>query len=645
MGNCSSTSNCNPCGPDFNAINQLATKAGAYARQANTYAVNAENAFLEFNALYLGAFAVAPTVDNEGDPLQTGALYWNSVINEMFVWNGTMWLPDAFNEFTPFLATGTTFARNLVTREADVINVKDFGASVTASAATNNSAIQAAINAAAVNGGTIYFPGPGTYNISTTITVPNNVKVNLASNTNVPRNLFVINGAFYRDGRSPEGDGSNFGRIFSYKTNSSETTNGNEYNFGKIDITDSVSMVGSSGSKVNGLSIVHNFGGPNSSGGRHALNGRLLHGYGGPATLGPPNPATTDRNYVGTVGQVLTDAWEGGAAGSPKGAFFGINAYAGARGNSTFIFNLTSAEFNTNIAAGDVNRVHYHSGIQISSNIGTRGTSVDAAISISNLGGSPNGWKNGILFGGQNGRQALDVDSTAIKINSPHNTTIDVTGINVPVIINHNAFVAKVNGNQDVILELGNKTVNNSNAIRFFSTSTGLPSASINSGSTGVIALACTTAVIGAPILQPQQNNVTALGTGSSRWTEVFAINGTINTSDGRNKQQVRTLSDKEKIVANKLKSLIRAYKWNDAVESKGDGARIHFGVIAQDVKTAFEEDGLNADEYGIFCYDEWDAIEDKKDFEGNIVIAGREAGNSYGVRYNELTMFILANL
>jgi hypothetical protein len=359
------------------------------------------------------------------------------------------------NVFEPVLATGSTTSRLLQDRFADVVNVKDFGASVTASAATNNSAIQAAINAAAVNGGTVYFPGPGTYNISTTITVPNNVKVNLANNTNVPRNLFVINGAFYRDGKSPEGDGNFWGRYFGYRTNSSETSNAGQYNYGHIRIQDEVSMVGAPGSKVNGLFVDQNFGGPNSSGGRHVISGRLLHGYGGPATLGPPNPATTDRNYVGLVGQVLTDAWEGGAAGSPLGGFFGINAYAGASGNATYVYNLTSGEFNTNIATGDVNRVSYHSGIQIASNIGTRGTSVDAAISISNLGGSPNGWKNGILFGGQNGRQALDVDSTAIKINSPHNTTIDVTGITVPVIINHNAFVARVDGDQNAILELG----------------------------------------------------------------------------------------------------------------------------------------------------------------------------------------------
>jgi hypothetical protein len=165
MGNCSSTSNCNPCGPDLSAINQLATKAGAYARQANTYATNAENSWLEFNALYLGAFAVAPTVDNEGDPLQTGALYWNTGSNTLYAWNGTAWaVATNFNEFTPFLATGTTIARNLVTRMADVVNVKDFGA-VGNGVADDSTAIQAAVN----TGKDIFFP-EGNYKTDTAIT-------------------------------------------------------------------------------------------------------------------------------------------------------------------------------------------------------------------------------------------------------------------------------------------------------------------------------------------------------------------------------------------------------------------------------------------------------------------------------------------
>jgi hypothetical protein len=161
MGSCNTSTNCNPCGPEFNAFNQLATRAGAYARQANTYAVeaansaneaegyaqDAENTWIEFNALYLGAFAVAPTTDNEGNPLQVGALYWNSVTNILWAWDGAAWqFATSFNEFTPFLATGTTTPRNLVTREADVVNAEDFGASPTASATTNTAAIQAAID-------------------------------------------------------------------------------------------------------------------------------------------------------------------------------------------------------------------------------------------------------------------------------------------------------------------------------------------------------------------------------------------------------------------------------------------------------------------------------------------------------------------
>ncbi len=172
MGSCNSTTNCNPCGPDYNAINQLATTAAAYGRAART-------AWLEFNALYLGAFATAPSVDNEGNPLQVGALYWNSVSNEMFVWNGTVWQPDAFNEFTNFLATGTTAARNLVTRMADVVNVKDFGA-VGDGVADDTAAIQAAINQAQLlnTSCVVYIPATQfSYRTTATLTITRSIKI------------------------------------------------------------------------------------------------------------------------------------------------------------------------------------------------------------------------------------------------------------------------------------------------------------------------------------------------------------------------------------------------------------------------------------------------------------------------------------
>lgn len=553
------------------------------------------------------------------------------------------------NVFEPVLATGSTTSRLLQDRFADVVNVKDFGA-VGDGVADDTAAIQNAINFANPNK-TIYFPGTGKYKITSTITVPSTVKVNFASNASVvPYTSFIVNGILYRDGFSPydrieTGDpvGSNeHGRCFEFRTNSDARSNSGEYNYANITIAKDEVSYDSGGGKVAGLIVNHNFGGPNSSGGRHAIHGRALHGYGGPASQGPPNPATTDRNYVGVVGQVLTDAWEGGTAGSPKGAFFGINAFAGAGGNSTYVFNLTSGEFNTEIAPGNINRIHYHSGIQIASSIGTRGTFVDAAISVSNLGG-PFGWKNGILMGAQNGRHALDTDSTAINVQSPTNTVIGITG-ETSLIINSAKFVVNhgSTSNGSCVIEIGSKTVlGGSPSLSWFHGSTALTQRIIASSTQLNIDAGFTT----AKLFCPENNNLYDLGAAGVRWREIFAVNGTINTSDAREKQQTRDISDSEKLVSTKLKKLLKAYKWNNAVEEKGENARIHFGVIAQDVKEAFESEGLDASKYGVFCYDKWESTEGIIEENGSISASPIKAGNSYGIRYNELFAFILANI
>jgi hypothetical protein len=51
----------------------------------------AEAAYDSFDDRYLGAKSTPPTLDNDGDALIVGALYWNDVANQMFVWNGTAW--------------------------------------------------------------------------------------------------------------------------------------------------------------------------------------------------------------------------------------------------------------------------------------------------------------------------------------------------------------------------------------------------------------------------------------------------------------------------------------------------------------------------------------------------------------------------
>lgn len=142
----------------------------------------------------------------------------------------------------------------------------------------------------------------------------------------------------------------------------------------------------------------------------------------------------------------------------------------------------------------------------------------------------------------------------------------------------------------------------------------------------------------------PNVDNTYSLGTSILRWSVVYAATGTINTSDANSKQQIRTLLESEKAVANKCKSLIRAFKFNEAVAKKGDGARIHFGVVAQDVKSAFESEGLDASKYGLFCYDEWDEEPEIIDKETNSIIQQyRPAGSGYGIRYEELLAFIIS--
>lgn len=145
--------------------------------------------------------------------------------------------------------------------------------------------------------------------------------------------------------------------------------------------------------------------------------------------------------------------------------------------------------------------------------------------------------------------------------------------------------------------------------------------------------------------ITPLDDNDTALGSATLRFQTVFAGSGSINTSDGREKQQIRELLSAEASVASKLKGLLRAFKFNDAVELKGDGARWHFGVIAQDVVDAFSSEGLDATEYGMLCYDEWEEMPEVLGDDGALIQEYRPAGNRYGVRYDELLAFVIAAL
>lgn len=68
-----------------------ASSASTSASNAATSATNAENAYDNFDDRYLGAKATEPTVDNDGDALITGAMYFDSSNNVMKVYSGSEW--------------------------------------------------------------------------------------------------------------------------------------------------------------------------------------------------------------------------------------------------------------------------------------------------------------------------------------------------------------------------------------------------------------------------------------------------------------------------------------------------------------------------------------------------------------------------
>lgn len=74
-----------------------ATNAASSATVAQAAQTGAEAAYDSFDDRYLGAKASAPATDNDGDPLLTGALYYNTTASQLYIWNGSAWDNAAFS--------------------------------------------------------------------------------------------------------------------------------------------------------------------------------------------------------------------------------------------------------------------------------------------------------------------------------------------------------------------------------------------------------------------------------------------------------------------------------------------------------------------------------------------------------------------
>src|SRR3546814_35512 len=106
------------------------------------------------------------------------------------------------------------------------------------------------------------------------------------------------------------------------------------------------------------------------------------------------------------------------------------------------------------------------------------------------------------------------------------------------------------------------------------------------------------------------------------------------------------------------IEAEVGTYRWLASVAEKGDEARIHVGVRAQAVWEIMADEGLidpivqgepPSSRYAFLCYDAWDAVEavaEERDEEGNITVEAveaRPAGNRFGIRPDQLTLFLIA--
>ena len=67
------------------------------ATSASASATAAAASYDSFDDRYLGSKSSAPSVDNDGNALITGALYWNSTSSLLFIWTGSAWDQAAFS--------------------------------------------------------------------------------------------------------------------------------------------------------------------------------------------------------------------------------------------------------------------------------------------------------------------------------------------------------------------------------------------------------------------------------------------------------------------------------------------------------------------------------------------------------------------
>ena len=251
-----------------------------------------------------------------------------------------------------------------------------------------------------------------------------------------------------------------------------------------------------------------------------------------------------------------------------------------------------------------------------------------ASSSLNNRLGCPSANTIGIFT---NNTERMRIDSSGNLLVGKTDTTGNVAGISLR---STGLIVGTVSGGT---VGYFNRTTSDGTILDFRKDNVAVGSIGVNSGTNFYQAANAGAGIkMGSVNIVPSNasgasnDNAIDLGSSLTRWDDIYATNGTIQTSDRNEKQDIEALTDAETRVAVAAKGLLRKFRWQSAVEEKGDEARIHFGIIAQDLQDAFTAEGLDAGDYAMFISSTWtddDGVEQTR----------------LGVRYSELLAFIIA--
>jgi hypothetical protein len=605
-----------------------ATAAAASQTSAAASAASAASAFDNFDDTYLGSFSSDPTTDNDGDALVAGALYFNSTANEMRVYDGANWIAATSAGNVSLILYEYTATSGQTTFSGSDDN------SATLSYTVDN--LQVVMNGVILD--------PSDY------TATNGTSVVLAAGaaTNDLVNIYAFKSFTTADMVSKSAGGTFAGAVTVPQLNADNLRiDGNT-----ISSTD-----------TNGDITLD----PNGTG------DTVMTGSGGQVTVDENGHITSKQSLdVATAGGRIIGASNRGTVGqigieqsttSADGGHIQLSTCASGSTNPTERMRIdSSGNVGIGCTNGDItsdgNASRKYVTIQGTANRGrlnlgctasngadtatlgfTNGANTVASISCDSDSGSQTAGNIGFATAGSvratiNSSGHLLVAQTSFDTaNVGHSLTS--TGFahhtrdgNVVLVVNRKSSdgeILELRKNDAAVGTLGA----NESYVYISGTARGLRFGHSGSGAQIVPVTASG---------QGSDNNVD-LGAASLRFDDVYATSGVTTGSDQNDKQQIASLTDAEMIAAKAISKLFKTFKWNSAVAAKGDAARIHSGVMAQQVATAISDAGLDAADYAFYMANTW-----HEDADGNIVDADTEGATQrtrLGIRYAELLAFI----